>query len=297
MTGAAIPRDAATVILIREDVQGKMEVFLMRRHRDQAFMGGVFVFPGGSLDKNDAASGLAAFIAGPTAEEARNHLQEPETAPSTALGLYMAAIRETFEEAGILLAYDEKGAILQFGNTAAEQRYDSARHAVYEKTLTLKDLAEREKIRYACDLLQPFAHWITPGFEKKRFNTRFFLARVPAGQVPLHDSIEMTESVWMSPAEALSAYGERKIMLMPPTLKNLEEMSRFKSAEDLFRNAAQRRIQAILPQARMEGDVRTLLLPYDPDYSLADYKQPPRPGETSRIVFREKMWRTEVGAP
>jgi 8-oxo-dGTP pyrophosphatase MutT (NUDIX family) len=295
MADAAIPRDAATVILIRDGAQKKMEVFLMRRHRDQAFMGGAFVFPGGSLDKGDADPGLASYILGLTAEGAQNHLQEPGISGSTALGLYMAAIRETFEEAGILLAYNEKGGLLQFADPRGEAKYTAARLAIYKKTITLKELARQERIRFACDLLLPFAHWITPDVEKKRFNTRFFLARAPEGQIPLHDSVEMTESLWLSPSEALSAYRERKIMLMPPTLKNLEELSQFTSEDELFRTAGKRRIETILPQAKRYGEVHTLLLPHDPDYSLADYKQPPRPGEVSRVAFRDKMWRTEVG--
>jgi 8-oxo-dGTP pyrophosphatase MutT (NUDIX family) len=295
MTGAAIPRDAATVVLIRDGRQQKMEVFLMRRHRDQAFMGGAFVFPGGSLDKHDVDPELASHIVGPTAEEARKHLKEPGIQDSIALGLYMAAIRETFEEAGILLAYDEKGGLLQFGDHRMEGKYSAVRSGIYKKTMTLKDLARQEKVCFACDLLMPFAHWITPVFEKKRFNTRFFLARVPDGQIAIHDSVEMTESLWMSPSEAIAAHRKRKIMLMPPTLKNLEELSQFTSGEALFQAAAQRRVDTILPQVRLSDDVRTLLLPHDPEYTLAEYKQPPRPGETSRVVLRDKMWRTEVG--
>jgi len=297
MTGAATLKDAATVILIRDGRQQKMEVLLMRRHRDQAFMGDAFVFPGGSLDKHDADPELASYIVGPTAEEARKQLKEPEIQDSAALGLYMAAIRETFEEAGILLAYDKQGGLLQFKDHRVEGKYSAIRSGIYQKTMTLKDLARQERIRFACDLLMPFAHWITPNYRKRRFNTRFFLARVPDGQIALHDSVEMTESLWIPPSEAIAAYREQKIILMPPTLKNLEELSQFTSGEALFQAAAQRRIDTILPQTRSAGHVRILLLPHDPDYTLAEYKQPPRPGETSRVVFRDMMWRTEVGMP
>ncbi len=289
------PRDAATVILTRDGDQGLLEVFLMRRHREQAFMGGAFVFPGGSIDDGDFAPELVSRIVGPTAAEAVERLQEPALLPSIALGLYMAAIRETFEEAGILLAYDERGQLLQFGDPAISSRYAEARLDIYKKTYTLMSLTDRENIRFALDLLMPYAHWITPTIEKKRFNTRFFIARIPSGQIPLHDSIEMTESMWMSPKEALAAYGRRTILLMPPTLKTLEELSGYDKTADLFRATAERKIYTIMPQACQVEGIPTLLLPHDLDYTIAEYKQPPRPGEPSRIFFRDKMWRVDAG--
>ena len=293
MTGESLPRDAATIILTRDGDRGGMEVFLMRRHRDQAFMGGAFVFPGGGIDPGDSDPELAECIVETTAAQARDRLQEPGISASLALGLYMTAIRETFEEAGVLLAYGEAGRLLQFGSPEASARYAEARLAVYNKELSLNALARREKIRFACDLLMPYAHWITPTIEKKRFNTRFFIARVPDDQIPLHDSIEMTKSLWMSPAAALSAYRERRILLMPPTLKTLEELSLFDKTADVFRFTAERRIHPIMPQACKIEDIPTLLLPHDPDYPLAEYKQPARPGEPSRMTFRNKMWQTE----
>jgi 8-oxo-dGTP pyrophosphatase MutT (NUDIX family) len=130
------PRQAATVILTRDRAQGDMEVFLMRRHRDQAFMGGAFVFPGGSIDNDDVDPELAEYITGPGAAEAAERLREPNLPGSIALGLYMAAIRETFEEAGILLAYDESGCLLQFGDPALCARFVEARRDVYGKKYT-----------------------------------------------------------------------------------------------------------------------------------------------------------------
>jgi 8-oxo-dGTP pyrophosphatase MutT (NUDIX family) len=294
MVEESIPRNAATVILTRDGTERGMEIFLMRRHREQTFMGGAFVFPGGSIDKGDSDPELASYIVGPTALEAMERLQEPGLSAAIAMGLYMAAIRETFEEAGVLLAYEENGRLLQLGDSALSAGYAEARLDTYNKRYTLKILAERKKIRFAFDLLMPYAHWITPTFEKKRFNTRFFIARIPADQVPLHDSIEMTESLWMTPKEALTAYRRREILLMPPTLKTLEELSPFDNTEALFREARQRKIYPIMPQADKIGDIPTLLLPHDPDYPIAEYKQLPRHGEPSRIVFRNKMWQTEM---
>jgi hypothetical protein len=136
----------------------------------------------------------------------------------------------------------------------------------------------------------PYAHWITPFVEKKRFDTRFFLARVPDGQVPLHDAVEMTESLWIHPDRALDAYRLREIRLMPPTLKTLTELCRFGDTTALFQVARGRRIVPILPQACSLDGMATLLLPHDPAYGIDGFRQPPRPDEPSRIVFRDKLW-------
>lgn len=284
-------RDAATVILTRDTDRG-MEVFLMRRHRAQSFMAGAFVFPGGALDADDADPNLASSIAGLTASEAAQNLQEPNIPQETALSLYMAAIRETFEEAGVLLAYNPDGTPLQFPDEQTAIRLSQARRDLHKKDMTLKDLAKQEKIRFAFDLLTPYAHWMTPGIEKKRFDTRFFLARIPAGQVPLHDTIEMTESRWMTPADALTAHRQREIRLMPPTLRTLEDISRFNDTEALRQYATHRKIYPILPQARRINDTLHLLLPHDPDYSLDGYKQPSHAEEPSRLVLLEERWRS-----
>jgi len=293
MVDECIPRDASTVILTRDGTGGKLEVYLMRRNRGQAFMGGAFVFPGGSIDDCDSDPALASCIAGLTAAEAAARLQEPGLTARVAFGLYMTAIRETFEEAGILLAYQEKGGLLQFRGREVCPRYSEARRDIYEKRFTLKELARREKIRFAFDLLTPYAHWITPAIEKRRFNTRFFLARIPDGQIPLHDSVEMTESRWITPTEALFEHRKRRVFLMPPTLKTMEELSLFDTTEALFREAEKRRIYPILPHVYQTGDTFVLLLPHDRDYAIDEYRQPPRPGDHSRMVFRDGIWQTE----
>jgi 8-oxo-dGTP pyrophosphatase MutT (NUDIX family) len=293
MVDENIPRDAATVILTRDGIKGRLEVYLMRRHRDQAFMGGAFVFPGGSIDDCDSDPALASCILGLNASEAADRLQEPELTAPIAFGLYMTAIRETFEEAGVLLAYQEKGGVLQFTDREVCCRYSEARRDIYEKRFTLKELAQREKICFAFDLLTPYAHWITPAIEKRRFNTRFFLARIPDGQIPLHDSIEMTESRWMSPTDVLVEHRGRRMLLMPPTLKTMEELSLFDTTEALFLEAEKRRIYPILPHVYQTGDTFVLLLPHDRDYSIDEYRQPARPGDHSRMVFCGGIWQTE----
>jgi hypothetical protein len=157
----------------------------------------------------------------------------------------------------------------------------------------LKELAQREKIRFAFDLLTPYAHWITPAIEKRRFNTRFFLAKIPDGQIPLHDFIEMTESRWMSPTDVLGEQRDGRMLLMPPTLKTMEELSLFDTTEALFRDAEKRRIYPVLPHVTQTGDTFVLLLPHDSNYAIDEYRQPRRPGDPSRVIFRGGIWHTE----
>jgi|YNPNPStandDraft_1061719.scaffolds.fasta_scaffold01355_7 8-oxo-dGTP pyrophosphatase MutT (NUDIX family) len=287
----AVPRDAATVILVREPAGRPFEVFLMRRHKDQDFMGGAYVFPGGRLDEEDCDPDLAALSEGLSPEEARRRLQEEALPPARALGLFLAALRETFEEAGILLARDSSGKVVEMRDGADAGRFASYRLALHDRRLTLAELARKENLRYALDLLFPYAHWITPEVEIRRFDTRFFVARQPDGQWPVHDTIEMTKSVWVRPAEALERYEAGEILLMPPTLKTLDELSRFRTAEDLFEHVQARKIEPLLPQAFSFEGGYGIRLPYDPQYTIASYKLPPRPGEPSRILLRDGRWR------
>ena len=289
---AKTPRDSATVILLRDRPGGPYEVFLMRRHRKQAFMGGAHVFPGGSLDDDDKDPGLAACTDGLSAADARRLLQEPALPELTAFGLFLAAIRETFEEAGVLLARDNAGRVVDLTDPATAARFAAYRLELHEGRLTLACIAEQEGIRYAPDLLVPYSHWITPTIEPRRFDTRFFLARLPGGQAAVHDRMELTESRWMTPALALAEHRAGRIVLMPPTLKTVEELQAFSTTEPLFAAARSRRIGTTLPEAFRTGDSFGVRLPNDAEYTLGAFKQPPRPGETSRIVMQGGIWRT-----
>ncbi|MBU2053784.1 MAG: NUDIX hydrolase [Proteobacteria bacterium] len=285
------PRDAATVILLCDRTDGTYEVFLMRRHRNQAFMGGAFVFPGGHLDAADADPGLAACIGGLSPADARRLLQEPDIPETTALGLFMAAIRETFEEAGILLARDAAGRPVDLAEPETAARFADYRLELHGGRLSLAEMARRENLRYAPDLLVPYSHWITPEIEARRFDTRFFLARFPERQVAVHDRMELTESLWMTPAAALAEHGAGRIVLMPPTLKTIEELLAFSSTEGLFTAARSRRIHPILPEVFRTADSFGIRLPSDSEYSRVARKQQACPGETTRIVMKDGIWK------
>ena len=292
MERCAAPRDSATVVLLRDRPGGPYELFLMRRHQKQAFMGGAFVFPGGRLDDADTDPALAACTGELSAADARLLLQEPDLPEPTAFGLFLAAIRETFEEAGVLLARDTSGRLVDLTAPETATRFAAYRLELHEERLTLAGLAGREGIRYAPDLLIPYSHWITPTIEPRRFDTRFFLARLPEGQAALHDRMELTESRWMTPALALAEHAAGRIVLMPPTLKTIEELQAFSRTGHLFAAARSRRIRTILPEAFRTADSFGVRLPNDAEYTLDAFRQPPCPGETSRIVMQGGIWKT-----
>jgi 8-oxo-dGTP pyrophosphatase MutT (NUDIX family) len=286
------PRDSATVILLRDRPGDSYELFLMRRRRDQAFMGGAFVFPGGRLDEADKDPALTACTGGLSAADAQRLLQEPDLLEGTALALFLAAIRETFEEAGVLLARDASGRLVDLTDQKTAARFAAYRLDLHEGRLTLPGLAGREGIRYATDLLIPYSHWITPEIEPRRFDTRFFLARLPEGQAARHDRMELTESHWMTPAHALAEHAAGRIILMPPTLKTIEELQAFSRTGNLFPAARSRRIRTILPEAFRTADSFGVRLPNDAQYSVDAFRQPSCPGETSRVVMQDGIWKT-----
>lgn len=290
--GKHAPWDAATVILLRDRTEGPYEVFLMRRHRNQAFMGGAYVFPGGRLDDADADPELAAAcIGGFSAADAKRLLQETELPEATALGLFVAGIRETFEEAGVLLARDARGNEVDLSAPETAARFSAYRLELHEERLTMAELVRREGLIFAPDLLIPYSHWITPEIEPRRFDTRFFLARLPEGQLPIHDRMELMESSWMTPAFALKEHEAGRIILMPPTMKTIEELLSFCSTAELFAAARLQRIRTILPEAFRTADGFGIRLPHDSEYTLAVGKQPSHPGGSTRIVMEGGIWK------
>jgi hypothetical protein len=155
------------------------------------------------------------------------------------------------------------------------------------------ELAKKEGLVFAVRGLTPYARWITPEPQKKRFNTRFFLARLPEGQEASHDEVELVTSLWIAPGRALERQAREELMLMPPTLKTLEELLEFDTLDGLFSAADEKRLYPILPQPFQAEGGFGVMLPHDPEYRIPGHKQPPRPGETSRVVMKDGRWRTE----
>ena len=282
----SVPKDSATVILVRQ-AQGKtLEVFLARRHDSQSFMAGAFVFPGGQLETSDYDITLTKLISAKDDFQPQSLLQDNALTEKMALSFFICAIRETFEETGVLFALTKSGHSIDFGNAIIKSRFAAYRRSLNLGNITLAEIARQEELILMPASLLPYSHWITPEILPTRFSTRFFLAELPAKQTAITDKDELTSSLWVTPHEALQMYRGGKIAMMPPTLKTLEEIAEFISLDELFAAARKRTIYPIMPQPMKDG----LMLTHDPEYSIERYKQPARPGETSRFLFVGGKW-------
>lgn len=247
----APPKDAATVVLLRERTGEGFEVFMVRRHTRSGFMGGAYVFPGGKLDPADGDEPVLRLVDGRTPEEAARALDEPAD-PRKALGLYIAALRETFEEAGVLLA-----------DVSADADLAAARRRLVEG-LPFAEVMAGMGARLRVDRLLPWARWVTPTVEPRRYDTRFFLAVAPPEQTAEHDRHETTAAAWMTPGEALERERAAEIQLPPPTLRSLELLGRSPDLTSVLREPAQRTPPFVDPVFLDEGGTWVLALPGDP---------------------------------
>jgi 8-oxo-dGTP pyrophosphatase MutT (NUDIX family) len=214
-------------------------------------------------------------------------LQNKSLPEEKALGFFIAAIRETFEETGIIFGGKTSGYFISLNNEDTLQRFNHYRQELSASQITLTGIAQKENILLFPDVLIPYAHWITPEFEKKRFNTIFFLAKLPPNQTPTADATELTESLWVTPQKALEMHRRKEIILMPPTLKTIEELSAFKNINELCSVTQKKIIYPILPQ--LAGNI--LKLPHDPEYSIDAYKRPPNLNDPSRILVENGVWK------
>jgi 8-oxo-dGTP pyrophosphatase MutT (NUDIX family) len=282
----SVPVDSATVILVRQTPGKLPEVFLARRHDNQSFMAGAFVFPGGQMEATDADCAVTNLISVTDDFHPQSLLQDGYLTRELALGFYICAIRETFEETGVLFAQNSSGQSIDFGNAIIASRFAAHRQSLNLGKITLAEIVQREELILLPESLIPYSHWITPEILPTRFSTRFFLAELPHVQHATTDQAELTSSLWSTPQDALQMYKTGKVAMMPPTLKTLEEMAKFVSLDELFAVARKRKIYPIMPQPMKDG----LKLPHDPEYSIERYKQPPRPGETSRFLMNGGIW-------
>jgi 8-oxo-dGTP pyrophosphatase MutT (NUDIX family) len=276
-------RDAATVIVLRDAANGP-EVFLVRRHRAVAFMAGAHVFPGGRVDDGDHAAD-SSWCDGVV--EASGKL--PGVATAAALAFHVAAARELFEEAGVLLARDASGHQVSLANRADPDRFKAHRAELNAGRRTLRGIVEAERLRLALDALVHYAHWVTPPIEIRRFDTQFFVTRVPAQQFPVHDDHEATDSVWIRPADAITASGRGDIVLPPPTWASLRELERFTSVDAALVWARARTVYRREPRVTTDADgTRHIVLPGDPSLPEAE----PVAFET-RFVLAGGRWAPE----
>ncbi|HET8747358.1 MAG TPA: NUDIX hydrolase [Ramlibacter sp.] len=244
------PAPSASVVLLR-DGAGDLEVFLLRRHSQSFVLGGAYVFPGGKVDAEDArwvqrldrdAQALHALLA------------EPELTPAAAAGLYVAAVRELFEEAGLLLADVPPAQVTDLWAALRGGR-------------GFDELLAPLELRLAAGALQPWSRWITPTLSsvgRRRFDTRFFLATVPPGQEARHDEHEATESAWITPRAALRQYWDGQIDLAPPQIMSLTHLARHRSVASAFAAARSRTPPCIRPEPHDVEGTRVLCYPGDP---------------------------------
>jgi 8-oxo-dGTP pyrophosphatase MutT (NUDIX family) len=252
MNAPVTPRDAATVVLLRDGARG-MEVYLVKRSRMVDFMAGAHVFPGGKLDDADCSEAACALLT-VRAEALRERLGERIPAPRAA-GFFVAAIRETFEEAGLLL-----------GRVAAGRAADEARAALAGGADFASLVGEIDAAA-----LVPWVRWVTPEPSPKRFDARFFLARAPQGQEARVDGHEATEGLWIAPAAALEHWRRGEMLLAPATARSIELLAAHELAEAALAAAATRRPPPVLmPVVWSEGGRRFISLPGDPRHPLAD---------------------------
>jgi 8-oxo-dGTP pyrophosphatase MutT (NUDIX family) len=245
-------RDAATVLLLRDRPTGEFEVLMVQRHGQSGFMAGAHVFPGGKLEPSDGAPELTSRLRGLDAAQAALSLGEPELPAPLALGLFVAALRETFEEAGVLLA-----------DVLSEADVPGARRRLNEGASFAQILTELDA-QLRADQIVAFSRWVTPVVEPRRFDTRFFLARVAVSQRAEHDARETTDHAWLTPREAIDATLRGEIMLPPPTLKSLLELAELPSAEAALSRARARKPPLLCPVIEQVDGALTILLPGDP---------------------------------
>ncbi|MDO9358610.1 MAG: NUDIX hydrolase [Polaromonas sp.] len=279
-TISAPPRPAATVVLLRDAPAG-LEVFLMKRHGLSDVLGGAYVFPGGKVDAADAELDAIAHLDQPL-QALHAGLNENDISDGTAGALYIAALREAFEECGVLFAEGATSAGCE--QAAMLLREGQGFNAV------LSQLALRLQTRS----ILPWSRWITPvrpSVMNKRFDTRFFVAAAPAGQTARHDDFETTESIWLSPRAALEQYWAGQIEMAPPQIMSLAHLARHTQVATVLEAARARRPPVIQPESFDDGSGRIICYPGDARHSVREHALP---GPT-RLHYRNKRFEPADG--
>ncbi len=239
------PRPAATVILLRDTAAGP-EVYLLRRQQSMAFAAGMTVFPGGRVDPTDAS--IADSWSGPPPSSFGERLG---CSPDTAAAYVAAAVRETFEESGVLLAGPSTESVV--ADTTGDD-WEADRVALESRELGFADFLHRRGLVLRADLLGAWAHWITPEFEPRRYDTAFFVAALPAGQVTRDVTSESDQVAWLRPADAVRAVEAGEMLMLPPTYLCCRDLIPYAAVADALAAAGAREIRAIQPTIRVEDD-------------------------------------------
>ena len=271
------PRPAATVILLRDGITG-LEVFLLKRHGLSDVLGGAYVFPGGKLDPSDAQLDAGNHLDMPL-DTLHARLNETNISPAEAAGLHVAALREAFEESGVLLAHDPSGKAANTSEAAARLK----------DGMSFNDMLAHMQLRLHTSGVLPWSRWITPqmpSVTRRRFDTRFFVTTVPHLQEAAHDDVETTASSWLAPREALTQYWAGQIELAPPQIMTLAELASHASVASALTVPARRPPPVIQPEPFEHEGTRVITYPGDERHSI---KQRIWSGPT-RLAYRNKRF-------
>jgi 8-oxo-dGTP pyrophosphatase MutT (NUDIX family) len=250
----AEPRDASTVVLMRQGTPDGIEVYLLRRHLGMAFAGGFCVFPGGGVDSRDFDGAIG--WSGPSPQE---WAVELGTTPEHARALVCAAVRETFEESGVLLAGPTADTVV--ADTTGED-WEADRRRLEGRDIAFTAFLEDRGLVLRTDLLRWWGSWITPVFEPRRYDTRFFVAELPEGQVTRDVSTESEEVLWMAVPDVVEAVDEGRLAMLPPTYATCLELFDFADPRQALASADSRDRSPILPEMQVDEDGGYLHLPH-----------------------------------
>jgi 8-oxo-dGTP pyrophosphatase MutT (NUDIX family) len=238
----ATPRPAATIVLLRDASKG-LELLLMRRNRSAGFVPGAYVFPGGRVDAADAGPEILEHVDDLTDAAAAARLGHAGDPP--ALAFYLAALREAFEETGILVGLRPDGSAPP---TAAESPdIDAVRESLMQDRITFAAALAELGSRIPGRAVEYIAHWITPEPEPRRYDTRFFAAKVPEGAHAIVDPREMTDAVWLAPDEAMERFEKGNLPMVFPTIRTVEQLTAYGSADDALRGFGSSPVRTIMP--------------------------------------------------
>ena len=254
-------RDAATVMLLRDGSDG-LEVCMLQRNLKSDFVGGAYVFPGGGVDPEDAEEDLEQVFVGRSDADASRLVGVDRAG----LAFWVAAIRESFEEAGVLLAVTDDDRVVSFANPEVAVRFAVHRADVDSGRRRLAAVCVDEGLRLDVGAIHYFSRWVTPLGAPRRYDTRFFVAAAPAEQVALHDDHEVIGTRWLTPAAALADHEAGRITMIFPTVRTMVALEQFgTAAEVLDHTAGQGAIEAVLPLIEDVGGGMRIVLPGDPE--------------------------------
>ena len=243
--------------MLRDSPTG-LETFMVVRHHQIDFASGALVFPGGKVDPGDF--------------DVREYCDGVDIVDDKALGMMTGAIREAFEECGVLLARATGESDLISGERLTA--LDPYRDQLNKNEVTLLEFLEREQLKLACDCLQHFAHWVTPPMMPKRFDTHFYLAAAPRDHLAVHDGHESVDSIWISPQDAISGARDGTYMVIFPTLLNVEMLGMSDAVVSAIEMAKARTIVEVLPWTEQRADGTYICIPPGAGYPYSEQKMP-----------------------